>query len=128
MRYVLSDGAGAAVIENAPAASGISLRIDWVSLTSFANTENTCMYGGSNSNSAMKSWLDYPTSAAAAADGAFVLRQDLSLLPHLVSVGADEWERLCKLGKFDGHADLDPRALLKRADEGDRLQRVRPAR
>jgi 3-oxoacyl-[acyl-carrier-protein] synthase-3 len=45
--------------------------------------------------------LDYPTSAAAAADGALVLRQDLSLLPHLVSVGAEEWERLCKLGKFD---------------------------
>jgi 3-oxoacyl-[acyl-carrier-protein] synthase-3 len=45
--------------------------------------------------------LDYPTSAAAAADGALVLRLDLSLLPHLVCVGADEWERLCKLGKFD---------------------------
>jgi 3-oxoacyl-[acyl-carrier-protein] synthase-3 len=42
--YMLSDGAGAAVIENAPAASGISLRIDWISLTSFANTEKTCMY------------------------------------------------------------------------------------
>ena len=39
LRYMLSDGAGAAVIENAPAASGISLRIDWISLTSYANTE-----------------------------------------------------------------------------------------
>jgi 3-oxoacyl-[acyl-carrier-protein] synthase III len=100
LRYMLSDGAGAAVIENA-AASGISLRIDWISLRSFANTEKTCMYGGSNSNAATKSWLDYPTSAAAEADGALVFRQDLSLLPHLVSVGADEWERLRKLGKFD---------------------------
>ena len=52
LRYMLSDGAGAVVIENAPAASGISLRIDWISLTSFANTEKTCMYGGSNSNTA----------------------------------------------------------------------------
>jgi 3-oxoacyl-[acyl-carrier-protein] synthase-3 len=101
LRYMLAAGAGAAVIENAPAASVISLRIDWILLTSFANTEKTCMYGGSNSNSAMRSWLDYPTSAAAAADGALVLRLDLSLLPHLVCVGADEWERLCKLGKFD---------------------------
>lgn len=101
LRYMLSDGAGAAVIENAPAASGISLRIDWISLRSFANTEKTCMYGGSNSSSATKSWMDYPTAAAAEADGALVLRQDLSLLPHLVSVGADEWKRLRKLGKFD---------------------------
>ena len=45
--------------------------------------------------------MDYPTAAAAEADGALVLRQDLSLLPHLVSLGADEWERLRKLGKFD---------------------------
>jgi 3-oxoacyl-[acyl-carrier-protein] synthase-3 len=101
LRYMLSDGAGAAVIENAPAASGISLRIDWISLTSFANTEKTCMYSGSKSNTAMKSWLDYPTAAAAEADGALALHQDLSLLPHLFSVGADEWERLRKLGKFD---------------------------
>jgi 3-oxoacyl-[acyl-carrier-protein] synthase III len=101
LRYMLSDGAGAAVIENAPAPSGISLRIDWISLRSFANTEKTCMYGGSNSNAATKSWLDYPTSAEAEADGALVFRQDLSLLPHLVNVGADEWERLRALGKFD---------------------------
>ena len=101
LRYMLSDGAGAAVIENAPAASGISLRIDWISLRSFANTQKTCMYGGSNSNTATKGWMDYPTAAAAEADGALVLRQDLSLLPHLISLGADEWERLSKLGKFD---------------------------
>lgn len=101
LRYMLSDGAGAVVIENAPAASGISLRIDWISLTSFANTEKTCMYAGANSNATMKSWLDYPTAAEAEADGALAIRQDLSLLPHLVSVGADEWERLQKLGKFD---------------------------
>lgn len=101
LRYMLSDGAGAAVIENAPAASGISLRIDWISLTSFANTEKTCMYGGSNSQAATKCWMDYPTAAAAEADGALVLRQDLSLLPHLIGLGADEWERLRKLGKFN---------------------------
>lgn len=101
LRYMLSDGAGAAVIESAPAASGISLRIDWISLTSFANTSDACMYAGSNENSCAKSWGDYPTVSAAAADGALVMRQDLSLLPHLVKVGVDEWERLLGLGKFD---------------------------
>lgn len=101
LRYMLSDGAGAAVIESSPAASGISLRIDWISLTSFANTEKACMFVGSNDNGCVKTWGDYPNVAAAAADGAFALRQKLSLLPHLVRVGIDEYERLRALGKFD---------------------------
>jgi 3-oxoacyl-[acyl-carrier-protein] synthase III len=101
LRYMLSDGAGAAVVESAPATSGISLRIDWISLTSFANTEKACMYFGSNDNACEKTWGDYPNVSEAAADGAFVLRQKLSLLPHLVRVGIDEYERLLAMGKFD---------------------------
>jgi 3-oxoacyl-[acyl-carrier-protein] synthase III len=101
LRYMLSDGAGAVVVESAPAASGISLRIDWISLTSFANTEKACMFFGSNDNACSKTWGDYPNVVAAAADGAFVLRQKLSLLPHLVRVGIDEYERLLAMGKFD---------------------------
>jgi 3-oxoacyl-[acyl-carrier-protein] synthase-3 len=101
LRYMLSDGAGAVVLENAPAASGISLRIDWISLNSFAHTEKPCMYFGSNDNACTKTWADYPTASAAAADGALAVRQKLSLLPHLVRLGIDEYERLLATGKFD---------------------------
>ncbi len=101
LRYMLSDGAGAVVVEDQPAAAGVSLRIDWISLTSYANTDTACMFFGSNDKRCEKGWLDYPAASQASADGALVLRQDLSLLPHLVSVGADEYERLRKLGKFD---------------------------
>jgi 3-oxoacyl-[acyl-carrier-protein] synthase III len=101
LRYMLSDGAGAAVVESVPATSGISLRIDWISLTSFANTEKACMFFGSNDNACAKTWGDYPSVAAAAAGGALALRQKLSLLPHLVRVGIDEYERLHAMGKFD---------------------------
>ncbi|WP_327141739.1 3-oxoacyl-[acyl-carrier-protein] synthase III C-terminal domain-containing protein [Nocardia sp. NBC_01327] len=101
LRYMLSDGAGAAVIQDAPAASGISLRIDWITLTSYANTEKACMFLGANDNTVMKSWMDYPNAAEAAADGALNLRQRLTMLPHLVRVGVDEYERLCSMGKFD---------------------------
>lgn len=104
LRYMLSDGAGAVVIENAPATSDISLRIDWISLTSYANTEKACMYFGSNDNACSKTWADYPTAAEAAADGALAPRQKLSLLPHLVSVGIDEYQRLLAMGKFDPDA------------------------
>jgi 3-oxoacyl-[acyl-carrier-protein] synthase III len=101
LRYMLSDGAGAAVVQNAPSPSGVSLRIDWISLTSYAHTEQACMFFGSNDNGCAKTWGDYPTVSAAAADGAFAPRQKLSLLPHLVRVGIDEYERLLALGKFD---------------------------
>ncbi|MFJ4657448.1 3-oxoacyl-[acyl-carrier-protein] synthase III C-terminal domain-containing protein [Nocardia sp. NPDC088792] len=101
LRYMLSDGAGAAVIQDTPAASGISLRIDWITLTSYANTEKTCMFLGSADNTVVKSWMDYPTSLQAAADGALHLRQRLTMLPHLVRVGVDEYERLWGMRKFD---------------------------
>lgn len=101
LRYMLSDGAGAAVVQDRPAADGVSLRIDWISLTSYANTEQTCMYMGSADNSAERTWWDYPSVAEAAADGALALRQNLGLLPHLVRIGVKEYQRLLDEGRFD---------------------------
>ncbi|MFC9993826.1 3-oxoacyl-[acyl-carrier-protein] synthase III C-terminal domain-containing protein [Nocardia sp. NPDC127526] len=101
LRYMLSDGAGAAVLSDRPAAAGISLRIDWISLTSYANTEQACMFFGSNSNDCTKTWGDYPDAMAAAEDGAMAPRQKLSLLPHLVEVGIQECEKLVAAGRFD---------------------------
>lgn len=101
LRYMLSDGAGAAVVQDRPAADGVSLRIDWISLTSYANTEQTCMYMGSADNSAKRTWWDYPSAAEAAADGALALRQNLGLLPHLVRLGVKEYQRLLDEGRFD---------------------------
>ena len=46
LRWMLSDGAGAALIEPAPAAQGISLRIDWIWQRSYANEMDACMYAG----------------------------------------------------------------------------------
>jgi 3-oxoacyl-[acyl-carrier-protein] synthase III len=101
LRYMLSDGAGAAVIRPEPEPGKISLRIDWITLTSYANTEQACMFFGSNDNSCTKTWGDYPTATAAVQDGAMALRQKLSLLPHLVEVGIQEYQRLVAAGKFD---------------------------
>lgn len=101
LRYMLSDGAGAAVVSDTPPADRTSLRIDWISLTSYANTEQACMYFGSTKNSCEKTWGDYPSASEAAAAGALAPRQKLSLLPHLVRVGIDEYEKLANAGKFD---------------------------
>ncbi|MBF6175018.1 3-oxoacyl-[acyl-carrier-protein] synthase III C-terminal domain-containing protein [Nocardia blacklockiae] len=101
LRYMLSDGAGAVVVRDEPAPQGVSLRIDWISLTSYANTEQACMFFGSNSNECAKTWGDYATATEAVRDGAMAPRQKLSLLPHLVDVGIAEYERLLGTDRFD---------------------------
>lgn len=101
LRYMLSDGAGAVIVRDAPNPDAISLRIDWISLTSYANTEQACMFFGSNTNDCRQTWGDYPTVSAAVSDGAMAPRQKLSLLPHLVEVGITEYERLLAAGRFD---------------------------
>ncbi|MBB5916012.1 3-oxoacyl-[acyl-carrier-protein] synthase-3 [Nocardia transvalensis] len=101
LRYMLSDGAGAVVVRDEPNPEGVSLRIDWITLTSYANTEQACMFFGSNSNDCAKTWGDYATAADAVHDGAMAPRQKLSLLPHLVDVGIAEYERLIAAERFD---------------------------
>jgi 3-oxoacyl-[acyl-carrier-protein] synthase-3 len=98
LRYLLSDGAGAAVLERAPAPEGLSLRVEWITVTSYANTTQPCMYVGSPTAQADRSWLDYPTFAEAEADGALALRQNMRLLPRLIKTAADECQRLMQVG------------------------------
>jgi 3-oxoacyl-[acyl-carrier-protein] synthase-3 len=46
MRWMLSDGAGAALVQDKPNENGISLRIDFIDIKSYANELPTCMYSG----------------------------------------------------------------------------------
>lgn len=46
MRWMLSDGAGAALLQNSPNREGISLRVDFIEVKSYANELPTCMYSG----------------------------------------------------------------------------------
>jgi 3-oxoacyl-[acyl-carrier-protein] synthase III len=87
LRWMLSDGAGAAVLRNSPAPAGLSFEIEWIELKSFANRYPPCMYVGPEKNldrmktgERIASWLDYPSYHAAADDGAINLRQDVRML------------------------------------------------
>jgi 3-oxoacyl-[acyl-carrier-protein] synthase-3 len=50
LRFMLSDGASALLLKNTPAESGLSLKVEWIELTSYANTMPTCMYAGADYN------------------------------------------------------------------------------
>jgi 3-oxoacyl-[acyl-carrier-protein] synthase III len=46
LRWMLSDGAGAALLCDTPNRAGISLKVDWIDNLSYAGELDTCMYGG----------------------------------------------------------------------------------
>jgi len=60
LRWMLSDGAGAALLQNAPRKEGLSLSIDWLEILSYANEIEACMYAGAEKlNHKLKGWTSY---------------------------------------------------------------------
>ncbi|GAA0312789.1 beta-ketoacyl-ACP synthase III [Sphingomonas oligophenolica] len=107
LRWTLSDGAAALMIEDRPAAHGLSLRIDWISLRSFADRFAPCMTGGAvhGTDGALTPWsLVEGGSAAAAKAGAFQLRQDVDALYRMLPVWMGEFMRLTDEGRIDPDA------------------------
>lgn len=84
LRWMLSDGAGAVLMEDRPRPGGLSLRVDWIEYKSYANALPACLYLGTKKTSQLSvgdTFNSYATFAEAEKDGLFVLRQDTQLLP-----------------------------------------------
>jgi 3-oxoacyl-[acyl-carrier-protein] synthase III len=97
LRWMLSDGAGAWLLEAAP--RGRCLRIDWIRTFSHADAFPVCMGIGSPADSAdSRTWQDYATYAEAEAAGALLIRQDVRLLEQMVKLGVDGALRLIEEG------------------------------
>jgi 3-oxoacyl-[acyl-carrier-protein] synthase-3 len=81
LRWMLSDGAGAALLQNKPNPDGISLRIEWIDTMSFANQLETCMYSGGDkqADGSVRGWRDF-ASEEILNKSLFSLRQDVKLL------------------------------------------------
>jgi 3-oxoacyl-[acyl-carrier-protein] synthase-3 len=107
LRWMLSDGAGAAVLEPQSASDRLSFRVDWIEIRSLANCFPPCMYVGpaANGEPRLKSWLDYADYHQAADAGAINLRQDIRLLNDVVKCAVDGAVALAADGRFN------PRAL-----------------
>ena len=104
LRYMLSDGAGAVVVEGQPAREGLSLRIDWSHLVSHAHRFDVCMYAGvaaPNQVTAGSTWQDQPTPADAHAAGMLNLRQDIGILANIVALGVEEYVGLVRDGRIE---------------------------
>jgi 3-oxoacyl-[acyl-carrier-protein] synthase III len=106
LRYMLSDGAGAWLLGRAPREHGLSLALDWVHARSFSGDQPVCMQIGAASRGQYASFLDYPSLTAAEQDGAFLLRQDLRLVPRLFELGIHEYVELVRSGTI-APAEMD---------------------
>ena len=100
LRWMLSDGAGACLLSKRPRSSGISLKLRWIHNRSFSGDLPVCMQLGRPADQQGKSYLDYASLAEAEAAGAFLLRQDVRLLPHLFELGIHEYATLVRQGEF----------------------------
>lgn len=102
LRWMLSDGAGAALLEPRPNARGLSLRVDWIDLVSYADRHDVCMYAGAvkGEDGKMSSWANYPTVCEAVARGAILLRQDLEALDNMVKLGVGRYFELIEAGRI----------------------------
>lgn len=81
LRWMLSDGAGAAFLQNKPVVGQLNLRIDWIDIISYANELETCMYAGAvkNDDGKLTSWTRF-SAEEVAQQSMMTVKQDVRLL------------------------------------------------
>ncbi len=85
LRWMLSDGAGAALLQEKPNENGLSLRIDWIETISFANQMKTCMVAGGEKleNGLIKGWREFEAQELLERS-VFSVKQDVKLLDKTI--------------------------------------------
>uniref|UniRef100_UPI004048A40F beta-ketoacyl-ACP synthase III n=1 Tax=Flavobacterium sp. TaxID=239 RepID=UPI004048A40F len=90
LRWMLSDGAGAFLLENSPRGA-ISLKMEWMEAYSYAHELEACMYAGGDKleNGEIKPWSEYSTEALFN-DSIFSIKQDVKVLDKNILVKGAE--------------------------------------
>jgi 3-oxoacyl-[acyl-carrier-protein] synthase-3 len=86
LRWMLSDGAGAAYVSGQKSRSGLCYRVEWIENRCYAGELATCMYAGGRkmSDGRVQGWRQLASSLAAAEDNYFAVRQDVKLLDEQI--------------------------------------------
>ena len=81
LRWMLSDGAAAAVLCDRANPKGRSLQINWIDISSYASEKESCMYAGAvqKNDGALIPWRDLPVNQLFE-NSVFSLRQDTRVL------------------------------------------------
>ncbi|MFL5763259.1 MAG: beta-ketoacyl-ACP synthase III [Bacteroidia bacterium] len=103
LRWMLSDGAAATLISNKPNADGLSLKIEWIEICSFANEVEACMYVGSDKDAEgnLHGWSEY-TPKEWLEKSIFAMKQDARLLDkYIAQLGTKKYVELFKKHNVD---------------------------
>ncbi len=101
IRWMLSDGAGAMLLENEPKGK-MPLKIEWMEGYSYAFELETCMYAGSDKleNGELKSWSEFP-SQSWNEKSIFAIKQDVKLLSeNIIEKGVDSLKKAIEKNKL----------------------------
>ena len=89
LRWMLSDGAGALLLENAPKGN-VSLKIEWIESFSYAHELEASMYAGGEKqeDGSIKPWQDYKPEEWLK-ESIFSVKQDVKILEkHVLDLGS----------------------------------------
>ena len=105
LRWTLSDGAGAILIEPKPSTHQQAFKIEWIDLVSLADRFDTCMFAGVSQKERFaltRPWSQYDDGPGAALDdGAVMLMQDMVLLKRIIRAWIGEYLLRIDEGKID---------------------------
>lgn len=103
LRWMLSDGAAALLLEDKPRANSINLKIEWLDIRSYANQLETCMYVGADKtpDGTTIGWKDF-TPEEWLQKSIFSFKQDTKLLGReIVPVGTKYLKEILDKRGFD---------------------------
>jgi 3-oxoacyl-[acyl-carrier-protein] synthase-3 len=103
LRWMLSDGAAAALITDKQNENSLSLKIHWIEIISFAGSFDTCMYAGAekSEDGNLIPWRDF-SDKEMSEKSILTLKQDTRLLvENIIKTGGQYLETVCEKHNFD---------------------------
>jgi 3-oxoacyl-[acyl-carrier-protein] synthase-3 len=94
LRFMLSDGASAVLLSDRKSENGLSFKIEWIEMTSYANELPTCMFMGAElrEDGELISWKEFE-SQELVNRSVFTVKQDIRLLkPNIIRYWVDHIE------------------------------------
>jgi 3-oxoacyl-[acyl-carrier-protein] synthase III len=103
LRFMLSDGAGAALLQPEPSPEGLSLRIEWIEQRSYAHELPVCMYAGAikNEDGTITGYPDLEQDVWIS-ESVFAIKQDTKVLgDFIIKKGGQFLKELVDTKKVD---------------------------
>lgn len=91
LRWMLSDGAGSALLSNEPNVNKLSLEIDWIETLSFADQMEPCMYAGADKvEGSLQGWMRFDDDERSQ-QSIMSVKQDVKILnENIVSITVEK--------------------------------------